>query len=224
MPSPFASSRGQMFTPEEVAARVEAVRARIDELGGSDVGIVAVTKGFGADAVLAARSAGLVDVGESYAQEVLEKAEVISEGSRLHFIGRIQRNKVRKIAEYVDLWHSVARPEILVEIGKRRPGSTVLVQVRAGDDPTKDGVEPEAVGDMLEVAAESGVEVIGLMTIGVLGDADATRDAFRTLRGLVDRHGLDHASMGMSGDYELAVAEGATMLRLGSILFGPRPR
>jgi len=192
-------------------------------MGRADLRIMAVTKGFGSDAIILARELGLSDIGESYAQEVLRKAETIAMGGKLHFIGRIQRNKISKIADIVDLWHSVARPEVLVEIGRRTVGASVLIQVRVGDDPSKAGVDPGDIDAMLEVAAQSGVDVGGLMTMGVLGDPAATRDTFGSTRSLADRYGLTEVSMGMSGDYEDAAAAGATILRLGSALFGPRP-
>ena len=141
----------------------------------------------------------------------------------VHFIGRVQRNKVRKVAPHVTLWQSVARPEILEEISRRCASPSVLIQVRPGDDDSKDGVEPEQVGPMLEMASELGVTVEGLMTIGVLGDPEATRLAFSEVDDLALKFGLTERSMGMSGDYLDALRAGSTMLRLGSQLFGPRP-
>jgi len=142
----------------------------------------------------------------------------------LHFIGRMQRNKVRKIADTVDVWHSVDRPELLSEIGKRSPGAKVLIQVNPSGDPTKAGVEPAEVPMMLSQAERDGVVPIGLMTIGVQDDPEATRRAFVDVDALAAEFGLTERSMGMSGDYLDAAAAGATMLRLGSVLFGPRPR
>ncbi|MGI9607988.1 MAG: YggS family pyridoxal phosphate-dependent enzyme [Acidimicrobiales bacterium] len=210
-------------TSGEISDRVAEVRTKLDEVGRPDTRIVAVTKGFGPDTVAAARAAGLTEFGESYAQELEEKTPAFEGIDRMHFIGRIQRNKVRRIASVVDLWHSVARESVLREIAKRRDDATVLLQIRIGDDETKDGIGPGQIEDMLVLGSELGVEVRGLMTIGVRDDADGTRRAFEELRVLADRHDLSELSMGMSADYLDAAAAGATILRLGSVLFGPRP-
>ena len=207
----------------EVADRLAIVREAVHSLGSDNVTIVAVTKGFDRSAMDCAQRLGIADVGENYAQELLEKVEAIQVGTNAHFMGRVQRNKVRKIAEHVDLWHSVARPEILTEIAKRTPGARVLIQVRPHDDDTKDGIGPSELDDMLLVAADLDIDVVGLMTIGVLGDREATNAAFIELDGLCASYELAERSMGMSGDYRDALAAGATMLRLGSTLFGDRP-
>ena len=208
--------------PPDFAERLAAVREEMRGLGRPDARLIAVTKAFPPTLVAAAVEAGVTDVGENYAQEVIEKRDAFG-GAAVHFIGRIQRNKVRKIADRIDWWHSVDRAEIVVEIGKRAPGSDILLQVNAADDPTKAGAAPEALPELLDVAAASGVVVRGLMTIGVLGDADATRRAFVDTRRIADDLGLVECSMGMSGDYRDALVEGSTMIRVGSALFGPRP-
>lgn len=205
-------------------ARLADVKEAIDAYGRSDVSIVAVTKGFDRSAIDLAVAHGLTTIGENYAQELIDKAEAITtQNVEAHFIGRLQRNKVRKVAPLVSLWQSVARPEILVEIAKRVEQPRTLIQVRAVPDPTKDGIDPADLESMLALADENGVAVEGLMTIGVLGDAEATKRAFEELGTLADTYGLAQRSMGMSGDYRDALASGATMLRLGSLLFGPRP-
>jgi pyridoxal phosphate enzyme (YggS family) len=213
-----------MTTPDEIVSeRLAQVLETIDDVGRDGVTIIAVTKGFDRSAIECAQRVGIHDVGENYAQELIEKADAVDENTAVHFMGRIQRNKVRKIADHVDLWHSVARPEILSEIAKRRPSPRVLIQVRPYGDESKDGVGPEALEEMLSVGEEQGVDVAGLMTIGVLGDPDATRASFIEVNRLADEYGLVERSMGMSGDYRDALSAGATMLRLGSVLFGDRP-
>ncbi len=215
--------REMRVADDVVAERLALVHQAIEECGRGDVKIIAVTKGFDRSAIDCAQRLGLHDVGENYAQELLEKSEAIAAETRVHFMGRIQRNKVRKIVEHVDLWHSVARPEILLELAKRSATAQVLIQVRPIDDPTKDGVRPEELEAMLEVAHDNGVMVRGLMTIGLLGDKSATQACFVELDRLADHHGLTERSMGMSGDYRDALEAGSTMLRLGSVLFGERP-
>lgn len=214
----------QMSVPDElVAERLEHVRDAIAAVGRSDVKIIAVTKGFDRSAIDCAKRIGLADIGENYAQELEEKADAIDDATHVHFMGRIQRNKVRKIAAQVELWHSVARPEILIELAKRVDAPKALIQVRPIEDTTKDGVRPGELDEMLEVAKAHDVAILGLMTIGILGDAAATRDCFIELDKLAVHHGLPERSMGMSGDYRDALVAGATMLRLGSVLFGDRP-
>lgn len=210
-----------------VAAGLAAARRRI-ELAGGDAGavrVVAVTKGFGAEAVEAASAVGLEDVGENYAQELLAKHEALrSEGRvlRWHFLGAVQRNKVRILAPVVDCWESVAREVEGVEIARRRPGATVLVELDAAGTPGRNGCPPEGVEGLVGALRGLDLDVAGLMTVAP-PDPEGARRAFRTLRRLADRLSLRERSMGMSGDLELAVAEGTTMVRLGSALFGRRP-
>ncbi len=216
-----------MTTPDEIVAeRLEAIRSTIADVGRADATIVAVTKGFDRSAIDCACRIGLTDVGENYAQELLTKTDAAAQVA-MHFMGRIQRNKVRKIAEYVDAWHSVSRSEVITEIAKRTEGSAprVFLQIRpaADETDTKDGARPEDLDGLLETARDVGVDIAGLMTIGVLGDAEATKAAFVEVAELADAYGLAERSMGMSGDYRDALEAGATMLRLGSVLFGPRP-
>jgi PLP dependent protein len=205
-----------------VAERVAAVRARIADAGGEGVTLVAVTKGFEPEVVAAAVAAGIEDVGESYAQELVAKAAVV-EAPRWHFVGRLQANKVRAMAGTVDLWQSVDRPRLVDELARRAPGAKVLVQVDVTGEPAKGGCPPAEVPALVERAAGAGLEPRGLMAIGPLGPPEDARPGFRALVGLADRLGLAERSIGMSGDLEVAVQEGATMVRVGTALFGPRP-
>jgi hypothetical protein len=212
-----------------LADRLAVVRARIEAAGGSleRVKLIAVTKGFGADVVREALGLGLHDLGESYAQEMLAKvAEVPHDGPvapRWHFVGRIQTNKVRQIAPYVTLWHGVDRPAAGAEIAKRAPGAAVLVQVNATGEASKAGCAPADLPRLLDDLGERGLDVRGLMTIAPLGRRDLARTAFAEVREMADLHGLEEVSMGMSDDLDVAVSEGATMVRVGAALFGPRP-
>lgn len=212
-----------MIDDAHFGANLGIVRDAVHELGRDDVRIVAVTKGHGASEIERALRHGIPDVGESYAQELEAKRSVIPDDVSVHFIGRIQRNKVRRVAAAVDLWHSVDRPEVLDEIGRRRPGAGVLIQVGVPGDPAKAGVGSDELEDMLKRAETAGVEVCGLMTMGVFDDDDATRRQFEETTRLANTLGLAEVSMGMSGDYRIALAAGSTLLRLGTVLFGPRP-
>lgn len=214
--------RRLLVSDEVITERLTEVRNAISEFGRDDVEIVAVTKGFDVTAVQTAKRLGLTQIGENYAQELAEKAPEF-DGVTVNFLGRIQRNKVRKVHEFVDLWHSVARPEILVEIAKRSPNAEVLIQIQPEGDETKDGVRPPQLPEMFELASEHGVRIVGFMTIGVLGDPDRTSRSFHELDGLATEYEVTVRSMGMSGDYRLALDAGSNMIRLGSVLFGPRP-
>lgn len=208
----------------DVAANAAAVRDRIEAAGGDPdrVRILAVSKGQGADAVRAAVAAGLVDVGESYAQELLAKAEQVEESVRWHMIGRLQRNKVRQVASFVHLWQSIDRLSLAAEVARHAPGAAVLVQVNVTGADQQGGCPPERVAAVVEGCTDLGLDVRGLMAIGPMAAPDASRAAFRTVRELADALELPERSLGMSGDLEAAVAEGSTMIRIGTDLFGPR--
>lgn len=207
-----------------------SAQARLVAAGGSGIRIVAVTKGFGPDAITAAVAAGLVDVAESFAQEVVDKLAAISPPDVLrhlnvHFIGRLQTNKVRVLAPWITRWDSLDRVSVIDEVARRSPGARVLIQVNATGEPDKGGADPGDVDMLVERAGEAGLHVEGLMTVGpTSGGPEAAGPGFALVRALVDRLGLSVCSMGMSDDLEVAVAHGSTEVRLGSALFGTRPR
>jgi PLP dependent protein len=208
----------------DIAANLEHVRARIAASGRdpSTVKIIAVTKGFGPEVVEAAVAAGLRDIGENYAQEVVAKAEALA-GARVHFIGRLQSNKIRVLAPYVAVWQTVDRPSVADELARRVVGANVLVQVNTSDEPQKGGCPPSDAQSLVAHCLERGLRVEGLMTIGRTGNPVDARPGFALLARLADQLGLTERSMGMTDDLEVAVAEGATMVRVGSALFGARP-
>ena len=197
------------------------MRARV----GADVQILAVTKGFGPDAVESAAAVGLRAIGENYARELLAKAPVASAaGLAVHHIGQLQSNKVRQLAGLVDLWETVDRSRLVAELARRAPGARILVQVDTSGEAGKGGCPPDGVADLVRDAATAGLRVEGLMTVGpTSGGPEAARPGFRAVRRLVDELGLATCSMGMSGDLEIAVAEGSTEVRVGTALFGVRP-
>jgi hypothetical protein len=220
-----------------LADRVAQVRERIaaaQAAGGwsHPVRIVAVTKTHGVEAVHAAVSAGLDAVGENRVQEALPKQDAAAGlPVEWHLIGTLQRNKVRQVAGRFALIHSVDRAELAAELDRRSDGTrqAVLIQVNCSGEPQKGGVEPESLPALLDACtAFDRIEVRGLMTMAALTDDEAEqRRAFRLLRRLRDEASgrgfeLPALSMGMSGDYVPAVEEGATMIRLGTVLFGER--
>jgi PLP dependent protein len=201
------------------------VRRRIADAGGQDVRIVCVTKGFGLDALAALRSAGATDIGESYARELGAKSTAdpgLVEALAVHFIGRIQTNKVRLVAPLVTLWQSVDRVEVAREIARRAPDASVLIQVNVSGEASKGGCAPSAAGALVAQARGLGLDVQGLMTVGHSAGPPQARAGFVLLASLVDDLGLPVCSMGMSGDLEVAVESGSTMVRVGSAILGTR--
>lgn len=211
-----------------IAARLAQLRRRIAELTDRDVRIVAVTKGHPAEVAAAAFEAGCVDLGESYAQELLAKRRELAEAGielpvRWHFVGRLQSNKVRQLAGVVDLWQSVDRESLAREIARRAPGARVLVQLDLAGLPGRGGCPPEEGPALVRACRDLGLDVVGLMGVGPPGPPELSREPFARLVRLADELELPERSIGMSGDVEVAVEAGATMVRVGSALVGPRP-
>lgn len=212
-----------------VAERLAEVRERITRAGGERVSVVAVTKTFGADSVAAACAAGCEGVGESYAQELVAKFRLVTGPVELHFIGRLQSNKVRSIAPFVRVYETIDRESLATEVARRAPGARVLVQVITPDeaghlDRGKGGCSLAEAPALVERCAALGLVPLGAMTVGpTAGPSHVTRTGFARVRRLVDSLGLSVCSMGMSDDFEIAVAEGSTQVRVGSALFGARP-
>jgi PLP dependent protein len=216
-------------------AQVRETISRHQALGGwsHPVSIVAVTKSHGPEAVRAAVAAGVGIVGENRVQEALAKQDQLSDlPVEWHLIGTLQRNKARHAVGRFALIHSVDRLDLARELDRRVPEGqrqAVLVQVNCSNEPQKGGVEPEALRTLLDDLRElARLEVCGLMTMAALTDDVAEqRRAFGRLRNLRDEaavagHVLPELSMGMSADFPVAVEEGATMVRLGTVLFGER--
>src|SRR3989442_5448767 len=220
---------------EALPERLAQVRAEVARRAppAQQITIVAVTKGFGTDAIRAAVDAGLADIGENRVQEAVQKQDALRElsGIRWHLIGHLQRNKARVAAGRFGLVHSLDSLELARELARRSTTpQRVLLQVNVARESQKSGCAPEEAAALArEIAALGALRLEGLMTLAPLTDAeDVQRRTFRGLRVLRDRikeeEGvwLPTLSMGMSGDYASAVAEGATVIRLGTVLFGPR--
>ncbi|MDQ4065092.1 MAG: YggS family pyridoxal phosphate-dependent enzyme [Actinomycetota bacterium] len=224
-----------------IAQNVAAVRARIAdacreaERDPADVTLIAVAKTFPPDAIRAAVHAGVGDIGENRAQELKQKAAVLRDGAiRWHFVGPLQTNKVRSVVGTASLIHSVDRPGLAAAIARRAHSlnlvQDVLVEVNLAGEATKSGVEPPRTRAFAaECAALDGMHVRGLMAIPPRGSPDQVRDDFRMLARLRDEVAKDvpsaiELSMGMTEDFEIAIAEGATFVRVGRAIFGPRNR
>jgi len=226
---------------EELAQRLAAVRARIAGAAAaagrdaSEVRIVAVTKTHPIGTVRSAVAVGLEDLGENRAEELARRSDAVV--ARWHMVGSLQRNKVRHVVGRAALIHSVDRAALVDTIAHhaRERGLTqdVLLQVNVGADPAKGGCSLADLPGLVSYAADApGLRVRGLMTVpplpgGEVAPSEAARPHFRALRAARDALRSEHPtleelSMGMSDDLEAAVQEGATMVRIGSALFGPR--
>ena len=224
-----------------VGARVAEVRARIERAAQassrspSDITLVAVSKGFPAEVVDAALEAGVVDLGENRAQEFAAKSGAVTGSARWHFVGRLQTNKVRLVVGACALIHSVDRPKLAEAISARARAlglvQDVLIEVNVSGERAKSGV---ATGDALafgeKVRGLDAVRVRGLMTIPPWPDRpEDSAPHYATLRDLRDElvatvPEATELSMGMTRDFEVAVREGATLVRVGEAIFGPRPQ
>ena len=215
------------LTGASVGRRLADVRERIGRAGGDvdAITVVAVTKGFGPDAVCAALDNGIANLGENRADELAAKAAAVPGDGDVHwhYLGRVQRGHVRRIAPHVALWQAVDRGAAGEEIAKRAPGAAVLVQVNVSGESQKHGASAADVPGLVAALAALGLDVRGLMAVGPTGPPEAARPGFRALARLADGLGLPTRSMGMTDDLEVAVQEGSTMLRIGRALFGAQP-
>lgn len=208
----------------DIVGALDEVRSRIRASGGGDeVAILPVTKSFGTAAIEAVRAAGGRAIGENYAQELLAKRSACA-GLEVHFIGQLQTNKVRQVAGLVSVYESVDRPRLADEIAKRDPGARVMIQVDTSDEAGKGGCPIAELDELVHHVRRLPLQLVGLMTVGpTVGGPETARPGFRMVRDAVSRYRLDHCSMGMTADLEVAVEEGSTQIRVGSALFGERP-
>ena len=228
-----------------ISDNINAIRERVSRAcraagrSPSEVTLVAVAKTFPVAAVREAAEAGAVDVGENYVQELLAKRrELSAAGIRWHFIGHLQSNKVKDIAGWIHMIHALDSPGLAREIDRRAgsAGRTIecLIEVNTTGEQTKFGAAPADVVPLVRsLASCEHIVVAGLMTIGpFLPEAEGSRPMFRRLRELRDEIAgghqanvtMRHLSMGMTGDFEVAIEEGATLIRIGTAIFGPRTR
>lgn len=215
-----------------VVARAVALRHVIEDAGRDPAGVrvVAVTKGFTSGAVHAARAAGFYDIGENYADELLSKVRDDTGDdapgappTRWHFLGAVQRRRVKTLAPVVSWWQTLSRAVEGEAIAAHAPGATVLVEIDTTADPGRNGCAPAEAPGLVASLREQGLDVRGLMTVGPRGGPEESRPAFRLTANLARDLGLPEVSMGMTDDLEVALSEGATMVRVGRALFGERP-
>ncbi len=229
-----------LIGPQNSTLHVNHVRSRIRQAAlaaGRDPGtvtLVAVTKAQPAEVVKAAATAGITDFGENYLQEALAKMDLLAPlGLTWHFIGAIQSNKTRAIAERFAWVHSVDRLRVAKRLSEQRPYHApplnLCIQVELVPEPNKSGIAPQAVAQLAAALVElPRVQLRGLMCVPPpQANSAAERAIFARLRTLLEElnaagHKLDTLSMGMSADFESAIAEGATLVRIGTALFGKR--
>jgi PLP dependent protein len=225
---------------DTIGANLQAVKERIARAAklcgrdAVDIGLIAVSKAFGADAIAAARAHGQYAFGENYVQEALEKIAALPDlALEWHFIGPIQSNKTRLIAQHFDWVHSIDRLKIAERLAAARPAGLaplqVCIQVNIGDERTKSGIAAgEALALARAVTTLPQLKLRGLMTVPAVSVDYAQQCRYfaqlRRLKNEIVSAGveLDTLSMGMSGDFEAAIAEGATLVRIGTAIFGER--
>jgi pyridoxal phosphate enzyme (YggS family) len=221
-----------------IASNLRDVRGRIEAACGragrspKEVTLIAVSKGFSADEVVEAYEAGQRDFGENRVQEAVAKIDALAARGlvvrgiepRWHLIGHLQSNKAKLAASRFAIVHSVDSLRLAQELSRHAHRLPVLLEVNAAQEASKFGFAPEEVAPALSsIMSVPHIEVRGLMTVAPLGgDPEAVRPVFRTLRELRDSLELDELSMGMTNDYEVAIEEGATMVRVGRAIFGGR--
>jgi pyridoxal phosphate enzyme (YggS family) len=218
----------------DIRANLDRVRdrvARAAERSGrraSDVLLIGVSKTVDVARIRQAIDAGATALGENRVQEAKEKIAELGRPVPWHLIGHLQTNKVRDALELFDVIHSLDRLDLAWELDKRARAGTrtvdVLVEVNVAAEASKGGVAPQGLGELLDaVASMPSLKVRGLMAIPPEAkDPDDSRVWFRALRKLGERYSFSELSMGMSGDFEVAIEEGATMVRVGTAIFGPR--
>ena len=219
-----------------IAENLAVVRERVAEAcrragrSPDDVTLVGVAKGFPAEAAAQAYAAGLQDLGENRVQEALDKIEALDARDmrpRWHLVGHLQTNKAKTVAGRFAIIHSVDSVRLAQALSRRaRESVPILLEVNVAQEASKFGFAPhEAASALRAVAALPNLDVRGLMTVAPLAaDPETVRPIFRRLRDLRDDLGLRELSMGMTDDFEVAIEEGATMVRVGRAIFGPRPQ
>lgn len=219
-----------MGLSERLAAVEKRIRAACARSGRrrEEITLLAVTKTFPAEVIVEAHAAGLREFGENYVQEFERKAPQVRrlEGARFHLIGHLQSNKSRRAAELFDVIQTVDTVKLAQRLDAAGRALEVMIEVKLSPEETKAGCAPEELPALVEaVRACPNLRLSGLMTMPPWSeDAEQSRPYFRRLRELAQQHGLTGLSMGMSHDLEVAVEEGATVVRVGTALFGERTR
>ena len=238
------SSTDDQYAPETLRERLRDVRRRIDraveqrKYGDGDVELIAVSKTHPVEAIETLYDSGVRSFGASYVQEWEDKVDELPDDIRWHFVGRLQSNKAKRVADRVAMVHSIDRKSVTKKLAKRcDEPMDVLLQVDPAGQDSKGGVAPEGIENLMDLVADyPALRVRGLMGMPpYVDDPEDNRPHFRRLRETLHRlqeyvesnyperrEGLEELSMGMTNDFEVAIEEGATMIRLGTALFGKR--
>ena len=220
-----------MSRAAEIRANLAAVERRVAEAcsrAGRErdgVTLVAVSKTFGADAVDAAIAAGATDIGENRVQEARDKKPSVNGHARWHLIGHLQSNKAKDAVRLFDVIQTIDSQSLAEQVARAAAEKRVevLIEVNIGRESQKSGVQPEDVGALVKsLKAFESLAVTGLMAIPPVGEPESVRVHFRELRRMRDALGLPQLSMGMTDDFEVAIEEGATIVRIGRAIFGSR--
>lgn len=222
-----------MSRADEIRANITALEERMASAcaragrSRGDVHLIAVSKTFPAEDIDHAIAAGMTDIGENKVQEARDKKPLVHATARWHLIGHLQSNKAKDAVRLFDVIQTIDSMELAERIGRAAgaAGKTqdVLLQVNIGREMQKSGVDPADVATLAKgVSSIPGLRLTGLMAIPPLGEAEEMRPYFRELRAMRDHLGLEQLSMGMTDDFEVAIEEGATIIRVGRAIFGSR--
>ncbi|HEY3053680.1 MAG TPA: YggS family pyridoxal phosphate-dependent enzyme [Thermoanaerobaculia bacterium] len=222
-----------MLTPDEIRSNYAAVEARIRNAcvragrKADEITLVAVSKTFAAEAVSAAIAAGARDIGENRVQEARDKKPLAPGAARWHLIGHLQSNKAKDAVHIFDVIQTIDSVSLAEKVGKAAAAAgkvqEVLLEINIGREAQKAGADPAEVEALArEVARIEALSLTGLMTIQPVAEESQARAYFREMRALREATGLRHLSMGMTDDFEMAIEEGATIIRVGRAIFGSR--
>ncbi len=219
-------SRGGVSIAENLAAVEARIRAACERAGRKRdaVALVAVSKTFAPSMIDEAIAAGITEIGENRVQEARDKKPQVRGAARWHLIGHLQSNKAKDAVRLFDVIETIDSIDLAQKLARAADKAIdVLLQVNIGDEPQKSGVAPTEVESIArEVRAMKPLRLCGLMALPPIGAPEETQRYFRQLRAMRDQLGLEHLSMGMSEDFEMAIEEGSTIVRIGRAIFGPR--
>ncbi len=218
---------GNSLSSQVASAYGDIVARGLRSTNGRPFEVIGVTKTFAVEIVQAGYEAGIRSFGENYADELISKASHSSlifadDPIKWHFVGAIQSKKISKLAEHVSVWHSVAREKEIERIAEVSPNAEIFIQVNFSDALQRNGVRPPDAEGLVNLGREAGLQVIGLMVVPPIVNQDLLGKIFTAVNDERLRLGLRGCSMGMSDDFELALAKGSTHIRVGRALFGNR--
>lgn len=222
-------SEERQFTSKIYQSYREVIARGLVASDGRPFQVIGVTKTLPPELISEGYQCGIRDFGENYADELIEKASHRSlifdvDSIRWHFIGAIQSRKIAKLASFVSVWHSVARAKEVEIIASEAPRAQIFIQVKMDDQEHRNGVSLGGAADLVDLAKERNLQVLGLMVVPPLVKRKKLEEIFAAVNSERIRLGLECSSMGMSSDFELALSRGSTHIRVGTSIFGGRDR